>query len=90
VIKLLWLAIRDIEDKRARDREDNLTGPAVACSEMVTSAAGRFCADDLAALVRADGWQRLGCADGSKGPRLHDWALIGTAAPPASYSPAGP
>ena len=24
-------------------------------------------------------WQRLSCADGSKGPRLYDWALIGTA-----------
>ena len=24
-------------------------------------------------------WQRLSCADGSKGPRLYDWALIETA-----------
>ncbi len=54
---------------------------AVACSETVTTAAGRFRADELAALVPASGWQRLSCADGSKGPRLHDWALIGTAAP---------
>ena len=22
------------------------------------------------------GWQRLSCADGSKGPRLYDWALM--------------
>ena len=39
----------------------------------------------------ADGWQRLSCADGSKGPRLYDWALIGDgqpAAPPAAC--AGP
>jgi hypothetical protein len=34
--------------------------------------------DGLAALVPASGWQRLSCADGSKGPRLYDWALIGT------------
>ena len=27
----------------------------------------------------ADAWQRLSCADGSKGPRLYDWALTGTA-----------
>jgi SRSO17 transposase len=53
---------------------------AVACSEMVTTAAGRFRADELAALAPASGWQRLSCADGSKGPRLYDWALIGTAA----------
>lgn len=54
---------------------------AVACSEAVTTAAGRFRADELAALVPASGWQRLSCADGSKGPRLYDWALIGTATP---------
>ena len=54
---------------------------AVACSEMVTVPAGRFRADELAALVPASGWQRLSCADGSKGPRLYDWALIGTASP---------
>jgi SRSO17 transposase len=54
---------------------------AVACSEMITVPAGRFRADGLAALVPAAGWQRLSCADGSKGPRLYDWALIGTASP---------
>jgi hypothetical protein len=54
---------------------------AVARSEMITAPAGRFRADELAALVPAAGWQRLSCADGSKGPRLYDWALIGTAAP---------
>ncbi len=48
---------------------------------MVAVPAGRFRADALAALVPASGWQRLSCADGSKGPRLYDWALIGTAAP---------
>ncbi len=35
--------------------------------------------NELAALVPAAGWQRLSCADGSKGPRLYDWALIATA-----------
>ena len=63
---------------------------AVACSEMITTAAGRFRADKLAALVPATGWQRLSCADGSKGPRLYDWALIGTVSPAhqwASYWP---
>jgi SRSO17 transposase len=54
---------------------------AVACSEVIAVPAGRFRADGLAALVPASGWQRLSCADGSKGPRLYDWALIGTAAP---------
>ncbi len=52
---------------------------AVACSEVITAPAGRFRADELVALVPAAGWQRLSCADGSKGPRLYDWALIGTA-----------
>ena len=54
---------------------------AVARSEVIAVPAGRFRADGLAALVPASGWQRLSCADGSKGPRLYDWALIGTAAP---------
>ena len=30
---------------------------------------------------QAAGWLRLSCADGSKGPRLYDWALTGTASP---------
>jgi len=38
-------------------------------------------ADDAAGLVPKDGWQRLSCADGSKGPRLYHWALIGAADP---------
>ena len=54
---------------------------AVACSDVVAMAAGGMRADETAALVPKDGWQRLSCADGSKGPRLYDWALIGTAAP---------
>jgi SRSO17 transposase len=48
---------------------------------MIAAPAGRFRADALAALVPAAGWQRLSCADGSKGPRLYDWALIATACP---------
>jgi hypothetical protein len=38
----------------------------VACNAMIATAAG---------------WQRLSCADGSKGPRLYDWAFIATASP---------
>jgi SRSO17 transposase len=52
---------------------------AVRCSEVITVPAGPRRADELAALVPAGGWQRLSCADGSKGPRLDDWALIATA-----------
>lgn len=52
---------------------------AVPCSQLVTAAAGRKRADGLAALIPADAWQRMSCADGSKGPRLYDWALIDTA-----------
>jgi SRSO17 transposase len=54
---------------------------AVACSEMATTPAGARRADELAVLVPQGGWQRLSCADGSKGPRLYDWALIGTDSP---------
>jgi hypothetical protein len=54
---------------------------AVSCSEMIPTVAGKTRADELAALVPAGGWQRLSCADGSKGPRFYDWALIGARSP---------
>jgi SRSO17 transposase len=54
---------------------------ATACSDTVPVAGGGMRADELAALVPKAGWQRLSCADGSKGPRLYDWALIGTDSP---------
>ena len=49
---------------------------AVSRDAMVPVAAGSKRADELAALIPDGGWQRLSCADGSKGPRLYDWALI--------------
>jgi SRSO17 transposase len=52
---------------------------AVPCSEPVTTAAGKFRAGELALRVPHDGWQVLSCGDGSKGPRLYQWALITTA-----------
>ena len=52
---------------------------AVPCSELITVPAGRKRADALAALVPDQAWQTLSCADGSKGPRLYDWALIDAA-----------
>src|ERR1700733_13541476 len=42
---------------------------ATACSDGIPMAAGGMRADEAAALVPRDGWQRLSCADGSKGPR---------------------
>ena len=52
---------------------------AVACDATIAVPAGPRRADNLAALVPAGAWQRLSCADGSKGPRLYDWALVDTA-----------
>ena len=49
---------------------------AVACNDDDRHAAGPKRADRLAALVPAAAWQRLSCADGSKGPRLYDWAMV--------------
>src|SRR5450755_94433 len=54
---------------------------AVPCSQQVTTAAGSRRADELAALVPGAAWQLLSCGDGSKGPRVYDWALIDTASP---------
>jgi SRSO17 transposase len=58
---------------------------ATACSDIIAMAAGGMRADEAAALVPKEGWQRLSCADGSKGPRLYDWALIGTAEGPGHH-----
>lgn len=52
---------------------------AIPCSELMIAAGRKRRADELAALVPAGAWQQLSCADGSKRPRLYDWALIGTA-----------
>jgi SRSO17 transposase len=52
---------------------------AVPVSEPCVTAAGKIRADALAGRVPAGGWQVLSCGDGSKGPRLYDWALIGLA-----------
>ena len=52
---------------------------AVPCSELIPAGAGRKRADALAAPVPGQAWQRLSCADGSKGPRLYDWALVDAA-----------
>jgi SRSO17 transposase len=58
---------------------------ATACSDVISLAAGGMRADEAAALVPKQGWQRLSCADGSKGPRLYDWALIATAEGPGQH-----
>jgi SRSO17 transposase len=50
---------------------------AVPVSEPCATAAGKIRADALAARVPAGGWQVMSCGDGSKGPRLYEWALIG-------------
>jgi SRSO17 transposase len=44
---------------------------AVACNAVIPTAAGSKRAGEL-----AGAWQRLSCADGSRGPRLYDWALV--------------
>lgn len=38
-------------------------------------------AKTLLAEVPADGWHRLSCGDGSKGPRVYDWAVLRTNSP---------
>jgi SRSO17 transposase len=40
-------------------------------------------ARSLLAGIPADAWQRLSCGDGSKGPRLYDWAVTRTNSPEA-------
>jgi SRSO17 transposase len=61
-----------------RELEDRGTGYvlAVACSHRVGTAAGPQRADALARRLPRRAWQRLSAGQGSKGPRLYDWAWI--------------
>src|ERR1700748_2750834 len=58
---------------------------ATACSDVIHTAAGGMRADEVGAPVPEAGWQQLSCADGSKGPRLYNWALIVTAEGPGRH-----
>jgi SRSO17 transposase len=59
---------------------------AVACSAEVTTGAGKFRADALAAKVPRRAWQRLSAGAGANGHRFYDWALIELAEPrPGSH-----
>src|SRR5450755_2413418 len=83
-VPFAWVAADEVygQNPGLRDwLEDHEIGyvMAVPCSELITVAAGRKRADALAALVPGQAWQRLSCADGSKGPRLYDWALVDAA-----------
>jgi SRSO17 transposase len=49
---------------------------AIGCNREVTTAAGRFRADQAAELVPRRAWQRYSCGDGAKGPRYYDWAHL--------------
>ncbi|SCF15499.1 SRSO17 transposase [Micromonospora marina] len=49
---------------------------AVACSAEVTTKAGKFRADTLAARVPKRAWQKLSAGAGAKGNRFYDWAVI--------------
>jgi SRSO17 transposase len=59
---------------------------AVACSHEVTTDAGKFRADVLAAKVPRRAWQKLSAGAGAKGHRFYDWAVIDLAEPrPGSH-----
>jgi SRSO17 transposase len=59
---------------------------AVACSAELTSGAGKFRADALAAKVARRAWQKLSAGVGATGHRFYDWAFIDLAEPrPGSH-----
>ncbi|KAB2590146.1 IS701 family transposase [Streptomyces arboris] len=54
---------------------------AVARSSEVTTRAGKFRADTLAAKVPKRAWQKLSAGAGAKGNRFYDWTIIDLAEP---------
>jgi len=59
---------------------------AVACSHEVTTGAGKFRADAMAAKVPKRAWQKLSAGAGAKGHRFYDWAVVGLTEPrPGSH-----
>jgi SRSO17 transposase len=48
----------------------------VRCSEKVAVQGASKRVDRIAAELGAEQWQRLSAGDGSKGPRLYDWACV--------------
>ncbi|MDT0425115.1 MULTISPECIES: IS701 family transposase [Streptomyces] len=58
---------------------------AVACSAEVTTKAGKFRTDTLAAMLPKRAWQKMSAGRGAKGHRYYDWAVIDLADPPAGH-----
>ncbi|MGW0886266.1 IS701 family transposase [Streptomyces sp. NPDC002671] len=56
---------------------------AVACSAEMTTGAGTFRVDALAAKIPERAWQKLSAGPGAKGHRFYDWAVIDLAEPAA-------
>ena len=52
---------------------------AVPCNELSPRRPAEGARTSSPRWSRREAWQRMSCADGSKGPRLYDWALIATA-----------
>jgi SRSO17 transposase len=91
MIRRFWVTHREIGwvagdeayggDPELRDwLEEHRIGYVLAVKKdtHVTTTVGRRRVDALARKVPARAWETYSCADGSKGPRLYDWALVGT------------
>ena len=76
-----WVAGDEVygaDPKLRKTLEDRGVGYvlAVACSHPVRTGVGKIRADELAARLPRNAWQRLSAGNGSKGPRFYDWAWI--------------
>lgn len=54
---------------------------AVACSQEVTTSAGKFRADALVGKLPRRAWQKLSAGAGAKGHRFYHWAVINLTVP---------
>ena len=57
---------------------------AVSRDQAITTKAGTWRADAMAAAIPGAAWQRISCGDGAKGRRYYDWVLAATDRPEVS------
>jgi SRSO17 transposase len=85
-LPVAWAAADEVYGRSSKFRQffekrDIAYVVAVGVDFQVATAAGAYRADLLARKIPPKSWNRLSCGQGSKGPRVYDWAMVATASP---------